>query len=109
MKVLAKPEVVEYLDNLVDILFEKNYFSYVEEAIDYVEELRYDIKKNLPIKLHKPVPKYYDKYGKNLYYAVFRKNKRTSWYAFFSKYAENGETIYLVCYIGNNHTEAQHL
>ena len=44
MKVLAKLEVVEYLDNLVDILFEKNYFSYIEDAIDYVDELRDDIK-----------------------------------------------------------------
>ena len=109
MRVLAKPEVIEYLDNLVDILFEKQYFSYVEDAIDYVNELCYDVKTNLPTKLHKPAPNYYAKYGKNMYYAVFKKNKRTTWYAFFSKYAENGETVYLLCYIGNNHTEAHHL
>jgi len=30
-----------------------------------------DIKINLPEKLHKPAPKYFDKYGKNMEYAVF--------------------------------------
>ena len=49
------------------------------------------------------------RYGKDLYYAVFPKNNRTTWYAFFTKYKENGEIIYLVRYIGNNHTIAQYL
>ena len=109
MRVLAKPEVVEYLDNLIDILFEKNYFGFVEDAIDYVDELRYDIKTKLPAKLRKPAPKYFDAYGKNMEYVVFKKNKRTSWYVFFTTYLENNEEIYLVRYIANNHTVAQYL
>jgi len=66
---------------------------------------------------HKKAPEYYKRYGedlyyatiKDLYYATIRTNKHTHWYPFFSKYEKDGETIYLVCYIGNNHTEAHRL
>jgi len=64
---------------------------------------------SLPIKLHKPAPKYFDKYGKGLYYATFRKSKNTIWYAFFNKYVVNGDTIHLVRYIINNHIIAKYL
>jgi len=109
MRVLAMPEVIDYLDNLVDILFEKGYFSYAEDALDYVDELRNEIKAKLHTKLHIPAPKYFDRYGKNMKYAGFPKNKRSTWYVFFTTYWENGEVIYLIRYIANNHTIAQYL
>ena len=109
MTVLFSPEVQKYYDELENILYEKGYFSYEYEAIEYVEDLIFDIKTKLPTKQHKPASPYYDRYGKGLCYATFTKNKRTSWYAFFSKYDVNGEIVYLVRYIGNNHTDAHHL
>jgi len=109
MKILAIPKVIEYLNNLVDILFENKYFSYPQDALEYVDELRNDIKKTLPTRLHKNAPPYFDKYGKNMKYAAFKKNKQTTWYVFFKTYNKNGEKIYLVRYIANNHTVAQHL
>jgi hypothetical protein len=42
-------------------------------------------------------------------YAAFRRNRATTWYAFFTKYYDNGQTVYLVRHITNNHTSAQHL
>jgi len=109
MRISAVSEVVEYLENLVDILYEKEYFSFEETSVAYVVDLFEDIMTNLPIKWHRPAPSYYNKYGKGMFYASFIKNKRTTWYAFFTKYEENGETIYLIRYIGNNHTDAHHL
>jgi hypothetical protein len=109
MKVILLPEVIEYLEDLSVILYEKKYFSFDTTAFDYVLELYDDIVLTLPIRLHKSAPNYFDRYGKNMHYATFRKNKQTTWYAFFTKYNENGETIYLVRYIANNHTIAQHL
>ena len=109
MNVLVIPEVQAYLQKLVQILYWKGYFSYEDTARKYVKNLYDDIKTNLPKLQHKPAPKHYDKYGKELYYAVFRKNRHTHYYAFFSKYIDNGETFYVVCYIGNNHTDAQYL
>ena len=108
-KVLAIPEVIDYLYELVDILYEKHYFGYKYNSVEYVIEQFEDIITNLPKKQHRPAPRYYDKYEKGMFYALFRKNKHTQYYAFFTKYNNNGETIYLVRYIGNNHTEAQHL
>jgi hypothetical protein len=109
MKVLATPEVIEYLENLITILFEKEYFGFEEFAQKYVNELIYDIRTNLPKRPSKPAPKHFEKYGEELQYASFKKNKRTTWYVFFEIYEENDEIIYLLCHIENNHTAAQFL
>jgi len=109
MKVLALPEVTDYIESLVPILYEKGYFIYKETARKYVKDLYDDIKTNLPIHLHKPAPPYFNRYGKGMYYAAFRKSKNTIWYAFFNKYQDDGETIYLIRYISNNHLIAKYL
>jgi len=106
MSVLFLPEIREYFSELEIILYEKGYFSYEDNAHKYADTLFFDIKTKLPLLRHKPAPKHFDKYGKDMYYAVFKKNRRTTWYAFFTKYEENGETIYLVRHIENNHTVA---
>jgi hypothetical protein len=109
MSVLFIPKVREYANRLIRILFEEGYFGFEENAQKYVDDLIFDIERNLPTRLHKPAPKHFDKYGKGMKYASFRKSKRTTWYAFFKTYEENGKTIYLVRYIGNNHVIAQYL
>ena len=110
MNVLFLPEIRKYFDELEMILYEKGYFTYEDNAHEYVEELYADIQKNLPTRQHKRTPNRYKKYGEDIHYAVFTKNKRTTWYVFFTKYQdENNEIIYLIRYIGNNHTEAQYL
>ena len=109
MKVIITPTVYEYLENLVIILYENGYFGHEDSARKYVNDLYYDIKTNLSICVKKRAPKYFDKYGKGMYYASFRKNKHTQWYAFFRIYREKSEFIYQVRYIGNNQTVAQYL
>ena len=109
MQVILLAKVLEYLEDLADILYEKGYFSFEETSLTYILDLYDDIVKTLPTRLHKKAPKYFDKYGKGMYYASFRKNRNTVWYAFFTKYLENGEAIYLVRYISNNHVIAKYL
>ena len=109
MNVIFTKKVLLYFEELIIILYDKEYFGLLETSKRYVDELVDDILTNLPTKQHKPAPKYFNKYGKGMYYASFKKNKRTTWYAFFCKYRENGETIYLIRYIANNHTVAQYL
>ena len=46
MKVIALPEVREYLMELINILYEKEYFGFEENAQKYVEELFFDISNN---------------------------------------------------------------
>ena len=93
MKVYTTSNVKKYLNNLITLLYEKEYFSYEETAIRYVDELLDSIITILPTRRHIPAPSYFDRYGKGMYYASFPKNKRTTWYAFFSKYKEGEETI----------------
>ncbi len=105
MEVLITKEVNDYLVELISTLYEEGYFGFEDSAVKYVFELYDDIKVSLPHKLKKKAPAYFDRYGKELYYAVYRKNRNTQWYVFFQY--ENG--IYLVRYIGNNHSIAQYL
>ena len=109
MKVIILPNVFEYFENLVTILYEREYFGFEETALDYVTELYDDIIETLPMCPCKPAPAYFNKYGKDMEYTDFRKNKHTVWYVFFTMYLENEEEIYLVRYIANNHTIAQYL
>jgi hypothetical protein len=109
MQVILLPEVLIYLENLSIILYEKGYFSFEETSLKYVLELYDDIIITLPILAHKPAPDYFDQFGKNMKYASFKKNKHTTWYAFFTTYKVEEEIIYLVRYIANNHTVAQYL
>jgi hypothetical protein len=103
------PEVIEYLDDLVIILFEKDYFSYYDDAFAYVNDLLLDIKKNLPVKVKRLAPLYFWRYGKNLEFAAFSKNRRTTWYVFFERYVEDGKLFFLVKHIENNHTAAKYM
>ena len=109
MKIIALPEVRQYLKTVSHILYEKGYFGFLESSERYVSELFDDILTNLPDRLHKPAPEYFNKYGEDLEYASFIKNKHTTWYVFFEKYEDHGEIIYLIRYIANNHTIAQYL
>ena len=109
MSVIVTADVYEFLENLLIILYEQGYFGLEENARKYVNELYDDITRTLPVRPKKPAPPYFDKYGEGMYYATFKKNKRTSWYAFFRMYQKDGELYYQVRYIANNHTVAQHL
>ena len=109
MKVNAIPEVKQYLNDLISILYEKGYFSYETTAQKYVDGLLDDIMTNLPTKLKRPAPQHFiDLYGEGLYYAVFPKSRRTQWYAFFRMYKNDGKLFYQVRHIENNHTAAQY-
>lgn len=110
MKVLFLPEVENYLFELTEILYKKEYFGFKEGAVKYVIDLENDIKANLNTKIKRPAPPYFDRYGNKMLYSIFPKNKATEWYAFFSVYKnDQGEIIYLVRYISNNHLVAQYL
>ncbi len=109
MKVVILPEVVDYLLELSDILYEKGNFGFEEMAIKYTDELFEAIKNELPYQTPKLAPDYFNKFGEGMYYTMFKRNKNTSWYAFFNIFRHNGEIIYFVRYINNNHMIALYL
>lgn len=105
MKVVYHKNVTEYLNELIDILYDKEYFGFKDAAYDYVEWIFEQIESSIHTKLKKPAPKYFDRYGQDLSYVVFKRNSNTSWYVFFKKQ----EDVYFIFYIGNNHNCAQYL
>lgn len=109
MKIEFQPGVLEYFNELTTLLYEEGYFGFRESAVRYVDTLLADIRANLPFKLKKSAPPYFDRFGKNLLYASFRKSKGTQWYVFFNVYERRGEAVFLIRYIGNNHVLAQYL
>jgi hypothetical protein len=109
MRVIYLKKVRVYFKDLIPKLHELGYFSYVETAEKYVAEIFDEIEKQLPIQRRRPAPERFDKYGKGMMYIVIRKNRRTHWYVFFKTAQKNGETIYRVRYIANNHVIAQYL
>ena len=109
MKVLFSPLVRSCFHELEEILYEKEYFGFEDSAIQYVRELIFEIRDTLPKCQKKPAPAYFNKFGKNLFYSHFRKNKATQWYVFFTLYSVNGEDVYFVQYLSNNHVISKYL
>jgi hypothetical protein len=108
-RVIFTPQVRHYFKELIPILYRGGYFSHLEGSRKYVNELIGNIHANLPHLQSRPAPPYFNKYGTGMYYATFRKNRDTVWYAFFTRYDDGGDTVFLVRHIDNNHTVAQHL
>jgi hypothetical protein len=107
MRVLFSPEVRLYFRELSELLIEKEYVGFEDTAIQYVRELIFNIQDTLENRLKHPAPPYFDRYGKDLHYAVFKRNNNTQWYVFFETYEE--EKTYVITFIGNNHTIAQYI
>jgi len=104
-KVILDEKVVDYLNELVEILYEENYFGLKSSAYDYVEWIFDSIEHDIATQPYKTAPTYFSKYGKNLYYSIFKRNNNTEWYVFFNL----DENVFYVRYIGNNHTCAQYI
>lgn len=103
MKVLFLPEVSQQFIDLVGILYEKGYMSFLDQALAYSESLFREIQSSLPLKVHRKAPSWFNRFGKAMDYAVFPK------YVFFNVYEIGGESVYLVRYMSNNHVIAHHL
>ena len=108
-KVLFLPEVVDQFLELAEILYKEGYLGFKEVAIEYAEQLFRDIQSSLPQKVRKDAPSHFERYGKGLFYSLYPKNRHTTWYVFYSIHEVEGELIYLVRYLGNNHVIAHML
>jgi hypothetical protein len=97
-KVVFNPEVEEYFETLLLNLFEKNYFSYVENAHDYVEAIVKYAVNYIPILPSKKAP--LDIQNLGTHYITYTPNNRTTWYILFFK----NNNRYLVTHITNNHS-----
>jgi len=111
---MIKTNLVVFNDNvkksffdLIDILYQKEYFGSLNEAKEYVSKIEHYFTTEIP-KLHhmgltKKAMPYFRKYGNNLFLASYRKTKtRTTWYAFYEVFENK---CFKVVRIINNHIE----
>lgn len=102
-RIIVTDEVVAYLDDLVKVLYDKEYFGFIDSAINYVVDL-YGFIETIPREIHKKTPVVLAKYGS--FYSFFNTGSRTTWYLFFEKQDNN----YIITGILNNHCEeAKHI
>lgn len=104
VNVFYKPEVEDYINGLVFVLYQEKYFDYLEDAIEYKNKIIDFIENNIADFPYKPTP--LPLYSLGSKYIFYKSNHRTMWYIFFEK----EDNMYLITFVTNNHSEiAQHL
>jgi hypothetical protein len=84
-KIILDDLVILKLKELGEILYEDEYFGFVEDALEYADYLK-----------HKRTS--YTKYGS--YYCKYKHNHKTTWYITF----DVEDDTYLILNITNNHS-----
>ena len=104
IEIIFTPQVINYLDDLVRILYKKEYFSFIETAEEYVIKIYDAVSESIQLCPHKKTPKSLQFIGSN--YIFYKSNPRTTWYVFFEKRGNN----FLITGVINNHcNEAKEL
>ncbi len=104
VEVAFHPSVVDYLEQLMFILYQKGYFSYTDTALEYVDKMIEFIHCNIYLQNGRIAPKRFQKEGLVVRYFNYQSNRSTTWYIFYSQSGNR----YLVLHISNNH-ESGHL
>jgi len=105
MRVNIPSDMEDYLFDLIDLLYNKGYFSFYENAEKYIDNFFNNIRNELPLKLKNKAPKYFNSNSKNLFYVFYKPNKHTIWYIFF----QIKDGCYLIKHITNNHISGAHI
>ncbi|MNE69143.1 hypothetical protein D3C87_727040 [compost metagenome] len=98
IEVIFTPKVLEFLDDLILLLYKKEYFGFLRSAENYVLTMYDAIPDRLKKARHCQTPSSIKYLGAN--YIFYKVNNRTTWYIFFEKREGN----YLVTAIINNNS-----
>lgn len=91
--------VLNYLDDLVFILFKEEYFGFMQSSYDYVDKIIDYINNNITTFPSKKTPTELKNFGSK--YIFYKSNQRTTWYIFF----ESKNNNFLITNIINSHCE----
>jgi hypothetical protein len=91
--------VLNYLDDLVFILFKEEYFRFMQSSYDYVDKIIDYINNNITPFPSKKTPTELKNFGSK--YIFYKSNQRTTWYVFF----ESKNNNFLITNIINSHCE----
>lgn len=90
---------VSELDDLAKVLYQRKYFSFVEDVDVYIDKIYDFVENNVEYPISKISPEKFQKYGKK--YLRYDANSQTSWYIFF----DQKDHRFLVNHILNNHSQ----
>ena len=82
-KVIVSTTVLDYFEDLVFVLHEKEYFSYKENATDYVDKILFFIENGIHTFPHQKAPKILAHLGS--YYIFYKSNSRITGHVFLNK------------------------
>jgi len=91
-------EAEKYLKELIDVLFENEYFSFRDDSVEYVLKIRDYVRQNITYPAKK-TPIKFREHGEK--YMFYKANNNTTWYIFFNQ----DEQRFVVKFITNNHTD----
>ncbi len=97
--IIFQQNVLDYLDDLVHILFVEEYFGFVESSEVFVDKIIDFIKNDIQNFPARKTPDKLKNFGSN--YIFYKSNQRTTWYIFFEKMNNN----YLITNIINSNSE----
>ena len=97
--VVFAEEFHQDIENLITVLFEKEYFGFKSDCQSYAEKIYDFVEDNIDLPVSKITPLSFHKFGKR--YLKYKANHRTTWYIFFTE--KNGR--FLVTHILNNHSK----
>lgn len=73
--------VLDYLDDLVHLLFKEEYFGFMQSSYDYVDKIIDFITNDIDTFPSRKTPAQLKNYGSR--YVFYKSNQRTTWYIFF--------------------------
>lgn len=85
------------IKNLIDILYQNEYFGFEDSAIFYTDKIFDFIEYNIELPISKDSPENFKKFGEK--FLKYKANNRTTWYIFFDQKGNK----FLVNHILNNH------
>ena len=81
MKVVFSEEFHQAIEELVEILFIKEYFGFRTSCQNYADKIYDFVEENIEVPVSRETPLSHRKYGK--YYLKYKANHNTTWYVFF--------------------------
>ncbi len=99
MKIQISNEASYSLDRLIEILYKKEYFGFIENAEIYISNIYDFIYQNIESFPSKNTPIQLSNFGNK--YIFYNTNTRTTWFILFEQKNSN----YLITHIINNHCE----
>jgi hypothetical protein len=97
--IIFKQSVIQYLDELVLVLYINEYFGYIENAELFVDKLTDYINENIITFPARKTPLKIKYLGSK--YMFYKSNQRTTWYIFF----EQKDTNFVITNIINSNSK----